>query len=225
MKRGYAMVMVDVRGTGASFGAWRSPWERVTVDDSAGILDWICAQPWSNGRVVGMGVSYLGTTAELLMATGHPALRGVIAEFNHPDLFNDIGFPGGLMNERFICAWGEMDEALDRNQVPPSFGPLMRWSGEGVKAVDGPDGAELLAQALLSHHANVQVAAIQDNITYRDQPVSEEGFSSDEQMVMRFRDAVLASGVPVFGIASWMDAGTGNAALRRSIRTRECSGP
>jgi uncharacterized protein len=213
--RGYAVVCVDVRGTGASFGAWCSPWESITVEDSVGILDWICAQPWSNGRVVGIGISYLGTTAELLMATGHPALRGVIAEFNHPDSFSDIGFPGGLMNERFICAWGELNEALDQNRLPPSFSPLLKLVGQGVKAVDGVDGAKLLAQALLSHHENVQVAAIEDNITYRDQPVSADGLSTDEQVVMRFRDAVLSSRVPVFGIASWMDAGTANAALRR----------
>jgi uncharacterized protein len=213
--RGYALVIVDVRGTGASFGAWRSPWESITVDDGAGLLDWICAQPWSNGRVVGMGVSYLGTTAELLMAANHPALRGVIAEFNHPDSFNDIAFPGGLMNERFICAWGEMDEALDLNRVPASFGPLLKMVGKGVKAVDGPDGVELLAQALLSHHENVNVAAIQEDITFRDQPISEQGLSSEEQVVMRFSDTILSSRVPVFGIASWMDAGTANAALRR----------
>ena len=215
VERGYALVVVDVRGTGASFGAWRAPWETVTVDDGAAILDWICAQPWSNGRVAGMGVSYLGTTAELLMATGHPALRGVVALFNHPDSFTDIGFPGGLMNERFICAWGELDEALDRNRVPDGYGPLMKLVSKGVKGVGGVDSRELLALALESHDRNVQVATVQDNLTFRDQPFGEEGFSPEDQAVMRFRDTVLGSRVPVFGIASWMDAGTGNAALRR----------
>jgi putative CocE/NonD family hydrolase len=47
--RGYALVVVDVRGTGASFGtrdSFRSPKER---DDAREIADWIVAQPWSDG--------------------------------------------------------------------------------------------------------------------------------------------------------------------------------
>jgi uncharacterized protein len=44
--RGYALVAVDVRGTGASFGtrdSFRSPRER---DDYARIADWVVAQPF-----------------------------------------------------------------------------------------------------------------------------------------------------------------------------------
>src|SRR5690349_17943353 len=44
--RGYAVVAVDVRGTGASFGtrdSFRSPRER---DDYARIAEWVAAQPW-----------------------------------------------------------------------------------------------------------------------------------------------------------------------------------
>lgn len=212
---GYAQVVVDIRGTGASYGAWRLPWEAVTVLDGADILDWICAQSWSNGRVAGMGISYLGTTAELLLATGHPALRGVIAQFNHPDSFTDIGFPGGLMNERFVCAWGELNESLDRNKVPASFGRLLRLVCKGVKPVDGVNRWELLAEALREHADNGQVTAIQGDITFRDQPIPPSNHFSDEQEVMRFQDAIMNSRVPVFGIASWMDAGTANAALRR----------
>ena len=47
--RGYALVVVDVRGTGASFGtrdSFRSPRER---EDFRQIADWIVAQPWSDG--------------------------------------------------------------------------------------------------------------------------------------------------------------------------------
>ena len=48
---GYAVVVVDVRGTGASFGtrdALRSPKER---DDYHEIAEWIVQQPWSDGRI------------------------------------------------------------------------------------------------------------------------------------------------------------------------------
>lgn len=215
--RGYATLVVDVRGTGASFGTWRAPWETVTVNDAVDLLDWICAQPWSNGRVAGLGASYLGTTAELLLATGHPAVRAVVPLFNHPDSFVDVGFPGGLLNERFVCAWGELDEALDRNQIPESFGPFLNWVGQGVKPVDGPDGKALLEQALHMHRDNAQVTMVDGEITFRDELIRVTGLSTDDQGVMRFRDQVMASRVPVFGVASWMDAGTADAALRRFL--------
>ena len=53
--RGYAVVVVDTRGTGASFGmrdSFRSPRER---EDSREIADWIVAQPWSDGRIGATG--------------------------------------------------------------------------------------------------------------------------------------------------------------------------
>src|SRR5687768_14964223 len=38
LERGYAWMDVDVRGSGASFGAWRSPWSPDEVTDSAEIV-------------------------------------------------------------------------------------------------------------------------------------------------------------------------------------------
>ena len=110
--QGFAYLAVDVRGTGASFGIHRYPWEPVTLDDAYDVLDWITRQPWSDGQAAGLGISYMGSTAELLLATGHPALKAVIPQFNHPDPFIDIAFPGGIYNQRFIKAWGEMDEVF-----------------------------------------------------------------------------------------------------------------
>ena len=65
---GYALVLVDVRGTGASFGEWPHPWPDASTHDVADLAEWIVSQPWSNGRIGGYGVSYLGTTAELMAA-------------------------------------------------------------------------------------------------------------------------------------------------------------
>ena len=45
--RGYAVLLVDDRGTGASQGNWDS-WGQRTQDDYTDLLDWIQAQPWSS---------------------------------------------------------------------------------------------------------------------------------------------------------------------------------
>jgi len=55
--RGYALVVVDSRGTGASFGtrdSFRSPRERA---DYKLVADWIVAQAWSDGRIGATGIS------------------------------------------------------------------------------------------------------------------------------------------------------------------------
>ena len=99
---GYALVLVDVRGTGASFGTWPYPWPAVSIRDSREIVDWITNQPWSDGTIGGYGISYVGTTAELLPVINHPAVKAIIPKFNHPDGYIDVAFPGGILNQRAI---------------------------------------------------------------------------------------------------------------------------
>ena len=75
--RGYAIVVVDVRGTGASFGSrdsFRSPKER---DDFAEIAQWIVEQAWSDGKIGATGISYPGAASLFLAGTGHPAVRAI----------------------------------------------------------------------------------------------------------------------------------------------------
>lgn len=217
VERGYAMLFVDVRGTGASFGACRYAWEPVTVLDAYDLLDWITAQTWSNGRVGGMGVSYLGTTAELLLATRHPALRAVVPQFNHPDSFVDVAMPGGLLNRRFIYAWTELNESLDQNRFPAIYPGITRILGRGVSPVGGAKGIAELREAVRNRTENACLADLDVEADFRDDRHPVRGFSMNDQVVMRFRDVIMEARVPVLGWASWMDAGTGNAALRRFL--------
>ena len=113
--QGYAIVLVDVRGTGASFGVWPYPWPPISIEDSRQIVEWIVAQPWSDGNIAGYGISYLGTTAELLSVINHPAVKATVPMFNHPDGYIDIALPGGILNQRFLRDWGKFDFGLDRN--------------------------------------------------------------------------------------------------------------
>jgi putative CocE/NonD family hydrolase len=96
--RGYAVVVVDVRGTGASFGtrdSFRSPHER---EDSREIADWIVAQPWSDGVIGATGISYLGAAADFLASTGHPAVKAIAPICGVWDTYADNYFPGGIQS-------------------------------------------------------------------------------------------------------------------------------
>ena len=214
---GYAVVVVDVRGTGASSGMWPYPWHQDAVEDAREIVDWIVAQPWSNGRVGGHGISYLGTTAELLAALNHPAVAGVIPMFNHPDPFTDIAFPGGVLNDRFIRVWGHFDETLDRNTVPSDMGLLASLLVKGVKPVDADHGRHVLKDAVQDHASNGDVYAMAQSVDFRDERPRDVGFSLEDIAVHRFKEEIERSHTAMFGWASWMDAGTADAVLRRFL--------
>ena len=214
--QGYALVTVDVRGTGASFGVWQHPWDAASVADAADIVDWLAAQPWCNGSIIGAGGSYLGTTAELLPAAQRAAIKAVMPMFNHPDAYTDIALPGGIFNKRFITAWGNMDRLLDRNTVPDEVGGAFgKVIVRGVKPVDGDADRRLLRAALADHKANADVFAHAGEIVCRDDIYPGSDMSTDDMLVQRYAREIASASVAVGGWGSWMDAGTADAALRR----------
>jgi putative CocE/NonD family hydrolase len=212
---GYAIVLVDVRGTGASFGVWQHPWTQESIEDARTVIDWIIAQPWSNGKVGGTGVSYVGTTTELLGVLNHPAVRALLPMFNHPDAFIDISFPGGVFNERFIRDWSELDWILDQNKIPAALGALAGLVVKGVKPVDGAEGD--LVQATLHHEANGKVFDLASQVTFRDDRGNEDIVAIDDLTVHRYQSQVEQSEAAVMGWGSWMDGGTADAVIRRFV--------
>ena len=89
--RGYAFVIQDVRGRGDSDGAF-VPYLN-EGRDGHDTIEWIAAQPWSNGDVILQGGSY-GARAGWLTTIEQPAhLRGFMATASPSDPF--VEFPNG----------------------------------------------------------------------------------------------------------------------------------
>jgi putative CocE/NonD family hydrolase len=214
---GYAVVLLDVRGTGASFGAWPHPWPEDSVSDAADVVDWIVSQPWSDGNVGGYGISYVGTTAELLAVPNHPAVKAVIPMFNHPDAFTDIAFPGGIFHQRFTKSWSDFDRNLDRNIVPGEFGFLGRLLLRGVKPVDGDRGRRLLRKAVREHGSNGHAFSLARPLDYRDSRPDGVDLTVENVTVHRFKKEIEDSRTISFGWGSWLDAGTADAVIRRFL--------
>lgn len=76
VSRGFAVVVQDMRGRYGSEGVF-APYPNAGPDGAA-TLDWIVAQPWSNGRVGTLGCSALGESQLMLAAQGHPAHRAMV---------------------------------------------------------------------------------------------------------------------------------------------------
>lgn len=76
-ERGYAFVVVDVRGRGKSEGEWRA-----FVNDGPDghdIIEWVAAQPWCNSKVGTTGLSYMGWTQWAAAAERPPHLACMIS--------------------------------------------------------------------------------------------------------------------------------------------------
>ena len=210
---GFIVVQVDVRGTGASFGARTVEKGWTEADDYREVLDWIVAQPWSDGRIVSTGVSYPGNACDLLQIHDHPALVAVAPRFTDFDIYEHLLFPGGMPDIAFSVAWSQFTAALDRggeaaepqaDEVPP-------------QAVDGDDGT-LYRAALAEHGANADQAARFKAMTFRGASTRRPDDPAAPDRAVNLCDvaAELEAGArPAFHWASWMDAGTAAGALAR----------
>ena len=144
---GYAWVDVCVRGSGASFGSRPSPWSDDEVGDGPQIVDWIVAQPWSDGQVGATGISYAGTAAELLASARHPAVRAVAPRFSCFDVYPDVAFPGGLHLDWFTSAWGQFNNLLDNNQLADALALNLHHTARACQGL----GARFLPLKLAGH--------------------------------------------------------------------------
>lgn len=213
--RGFAVVVVDGRGTGASHGVSRHPWSEEELADYGEIAAWIVAQPWSNGRIGAYGISYEGATAQRLLAVGGAAVRGVIPQEIEFDVYPDVALPGGVFNLAFIRAWSESNQKLDNSQPSSLFPWLVRPLVKGVRPVDADraDRAQL-RQAIADHQANTDVYQAMTHVTYRDDPFGDTGVTLDDFSVFAHSEAIERSGAPIFTWGSWLDGAAAEAALR-----------
>lgn len=207
---GYAVVSIDVRGTGASFGRWPYPWSAEEIKDLGDTVKWIVAQPWSDGNVGSIGTSYTANTAEFATVSNHPAVKAVVPRFSDFDLYTDLTFPGGLFNEFLAREWGAVVASLDKNAKqgqPP----------RGVRPVDDDKDGSLLAAALRDHEQNPSVYEASKQITYRDDRPAGWGAEMKDFSAFNYRREIERSRVPIFAWASWLDAGTANGAIKRFL--------
>lgn len=98
--RGYNVVMNDVRGRYASEGTWRLIAD--DPQDGHDVVEWIAAQPWSDGQVGTFGTSYPGGTQHALAEADPPHLTTMVPI----DALSNCGVAGmrhgGAFELRFV---------------------------------------------------------------------------------------------------------------------------
>jgi hypothetical protein len=212
--RGYAMVCVDARGTGASFGVRPIELFSGEVDDMRELIGWIAAQPWSNGKVAITGVSYSADSGDLATTTGAAALKAAYLRSSEIDPYLQLLFPGGVQNDAMFREWNQvvatfdfgLDCLNDKSKCPNT---------QGLTPVTGDEDYAQARAALKEHLLNGSPEDLLA-ITYRDDKVPT-GFTMPESGAASRIPAMSAAAIPTQYWASWVDGGTADSALSRFV--------
>jgi putative CocE/NonD family hydrolase len=219
---GFALVVADARGTGASFGARAGELSQREISDYGELIGWIAAQPWSNGRVGVYGGSYEGQAAELIAGLGHAHLVAVAALFSPYDPYRELFYPGGCGTGGRYARW--MYQSQLKDGVAGALDRLAAAAGQPaetialpppVKPVDGPDGLALLDAAIGEHQSNTDTHALMGRVPFRDDRVA--GLDWEATAPAASGPAVASCGVPVLVRAGWLDGGFAAGALARFV--------
>ncbi|KUI26214.1 serine esterase [Mycobacterium sp. GA-2829] len=243
LANGYAWVDVDVRGSGASFGHRMCEWSPDEIRDGGQIVEWIVAQPWSDGSVGALGNSYSGAAAEMLLVAGHPAVRAVAPRYSPFDAYTDIAFPGGVHAAWFTETWGRYNAALDRNAPHEVAGWWVRLLVTGAQPVDGDRRRRLRRAAMAEHAANYDIddqaraLAFRDDVAPSDpyhqpggegpeligHPIDESGSINLFSPHNYWRD-VEKSGAAVYSHSGWFDGAYAHSAIKRFLTLSSTDG-
>jgi uncharacterized protein len=101
---GFAMLGVNMRGTGCSQGVFQPTRSDIWGEDGAQVVAWAAKQPWSTGSVGMISYSFGGTSQLATAEYAGPALKAITPENVFPDMYRSIIYPGGIYNA-WIPAW------------------------------------------------------------------------------------------------------------------------
>lgn len=117
VKRGYAMVAVDVIGGGASEGGW----EMLGAEEQSGygdVVDWVKQQPWFNGKLGLSGASYMAITALYTAQQRPDDIQAIFASVPMGDSQRGTVGTGGLLNGVFMSHWLTLTHTTSTQNIP-----------------------------------------------------------------------------------------------------------
>ena len=100
----YVVVRVDGPGTGRSPGKL-APWGYATAEAYHDAIEWAGEQPWCNGNVGLWGMSYYAMTQHAAASLKPSHLKAMIAIGTDVDLYEEVAYTGGILNEEFFPFW------------------------------------------------------------------------------------------------------------------------
>ena len=132
--QGYAIVHVDIRGTGQSEGEYNLL-DRNEQQDLYEIIEWCGRQSWSNGRVGGYGQSYYCWSQWFMGIMNPPSLKCIAPYDGAVDMYRGVVYHGGVYCD-FLPWWYQMVRVNNLHRPP----------GEPAGKLMAVDIARLLAE-------------------------------------------------------------------------------
>jgi len=127
-RHGYAAVIQDVRGRYDSAGEWY-PFAH-EGPDGFDTVAWIAAQPWCNGKVGTIGLSYSGSNQTALASLAPPALSAMFVSEGMSNYHDNAMRQGGAMELRFLIYAFQMAT----NSPEAMTDPVLRTTLEAARA-------------------------------------------------------------------------------------------
>lgn len=115
---GYAVVRVDLRGTGSSDGLATDEYPEQEQRDLCEVVAWMAEQDWCTGAVGMYGASYSGFNAIQVAMERPPALRAIVAIYATDDRYHDdVHYMGGARRALDLVDYPTYMVAM--NALPP----------------------------------------------------------------------------------------------------------
>ena len=168
---GFAVVDVNMRGTGCSGGAYDF-FEPLQNLDAYDVIETIAHQPWVLGHKVGMmGISY-GAISQLFAAQLDPPDLEAISPLSTIDATATTLYPGGILNTGFAVAWAQQRQEEAEPAGPNSGQPYayqqIQNGDQTCKAnqVMHGEAANLMDKIDANSHYDASMADPLDPITF-----------------------------------------------------------
>lgn len=104
--RGYVVVTWESRGRLNSGGVFNPHAQE--KNDCYDVVEWMAKQPWSNGKVAPIGISYMGQVQFNTTIGQPPHLVCAVPGLTAADLWREWYYRGGAMEYVFIASWSSL---------------------------------------------------------------------------------------------------------------------
>jgi putative CocE/NonD family hydrolase len=157
--RGYVHVIANLRGTGGSGGTFGF-FDGQERDDMFDLVEWAAAQPWSDGNIGMVGISYFAMTQLEAAVEQPPHLKAIFPVATTADLYEGA-LHHGLLNSTFVTPFLSMVGMTSRHGDEVWRGKLASVAREVLRVpalhhrfatMNGESAVGVMKAALKLHH-------------------------------------------------------------------------
>lgn len=223
LNNGYALVNIDQRGSGASFGTRTREWSENDINDAYEVLDYIVKQPWCDGKTILYGNGYSAVAAELLLTKHHPSVKAAVFASSAFDIYTDLICPGGVKNDKFLYYWAFFNYYRDIEEIPSLIPEIRRLFLMLVTKGTASASKSWKLRSQLRHcvkEERIQTITYDQikNLTFRDDQILSGAINTSSPHF--YLKELNTSNVPICSISGWFDGAYSLGAIKRFMNVQ-----